>query len=275
MQRRTALGYEALDTKLARHAKPAYILQLCFYNEQLARIQGREPRAHPRAARLRRAASLPAARSSAPTTGASARGSSEFVADPPPTEPYPSTTAASATSSRSATRGGTRSTTSRRVAGHPAHADRASSPPPGSRRSPRSGARPPSRAAGIAAGHVRRSSASRPSSSSARARPAQTRYVLLEPQPERGFALLPDPSPGDLFFDFEGNPFWDRDGSLEYLWGILDVDGDFTPLHAHDHATERARVRDSSSTSCTSGSRAYPDLHVYHYAAYEITALGG
>ena len=29
----------------------------------------------------------------------------------------------------------------------------------------------------------------------------------------------------------------------------------------------------SSSTSCTSGSRAYPDLHVYHYAAYEITAL--
>ena len=35
--------YEALDTKLARSAKPAYILQLLFYNEQLARIQGREP----------------------------------------------------------------------------------------------------------------------------------------------------------------------------------------------------------------------------------------
>ena len=36
-------SYEALDTKLARSAKPAYILQLLFYNEQLARIQGREP----------------------------------------------------------------------------------------------------------------------------------------------------------------------------------------------------------------------------------------
>ena len=35
--------YEAVDTKLARTAKPAYILQLCFYSEQLARIQGREP----------------------------------------------------------------------------------------------------------------------------------------------------------------------------------------------------------------------------------------
>ena len=68
-------------------------------------------------------------------------------------------------------------------------------------------------------------------------------YVLLQPQPESGFALLPDPSPGDLFFDFEGNPFWDASGGLEYLWGILDVERNFTPLHAHDHATERARVR--------------------------------
>src|SRR5437763_9109618 len=36
-------SYEALDTKLARTAKPAYILQLCFYSEQLARLQGKEP----------------------------------------------------------------------------------------------------------------------------------------------------------------------------------------------------------------------------------------
>jgi predicted RecB family nuclease len=35
--------YEALDTKLVRSAKPAYILHLLFYNEQLARIQNREP----------------------------------------------------------------------------------------------------------------------------------------------------------------------------------------------------------------------------------------
>ena len=33
-------SYEALDTKLARSAKPAYILQLLFYNEQLARHPG-------------------------------------------------------------------------------------------------------------------------------------------------------------------------------------------------------------------------------------------
>src|SRR5262249_13519524 len=35
--------YEVVDTKLARRAKPAHLLQLCFYTEQLARVQGRWP----------------------------------------------------------------------------------------------------------------------------------------------------------------------------------------------------------------------------------------
>src|SRR5262249_36053956 len=37
--------YEVVDTKLARHARPEHVLQLCFYTEQLARIQGRWPAA--------------------------------------------------------------------------------------------------------------------------------------------------------------------------------------------------------------------------------------
>src|SRR5919199_3447370 len=36
-------SYEVVDTKLARHARPAHVLQLCFYSEQVARIQGRFP----------------------------------------------------------------------------------------------------------------------------------------------------------------------------------------------------------------------------------------
>jgi len=32
-----------VDTKLARSAKPLHLLQLCFYAEQLERIQGRLP----------------------------------------------------------------------------------------------------------------------------------------------------------------------------------------------------------------------------------------
>jgi predicted RecB family nuclease len=42
----SALGswsYEVWDTKLARQGKPYFALQLSFYTEQLARLQGREP----------------------------------------------------------------------------------------------------------------------------------------------------------------------------------------------------------------------------------------
>jgi predicted RecB family nuclease len=38
-------SYEVVDTKLARHARPAHILQLCFYSEQVARITHPAPRA--------------------------------------------------------------------------------------------------------------------------------------------------------------------------------------------------------------------------------------
>jgi uncharacterized protein len=36
-------GYEALDTKLARAEKPTYVLQLCFYSDGIAAIQGKPP----------------------------------------------------------------------------------------------------------------------------------------------------------------------------------------------------------------------------------------
>src|SRR5207248_5159690 len=38
-------SYEVVDTKLARRARPAHVLQLCFYTEELARIQSRLPEA--------------------------------------------------------------------------------------------------------------------------------------------------------------------------------------------------------------------------------------
>src|SRR5688500_9743562 len=36
-------SYEVADTKLARRTKPYFLLQLCFYSEQVARLQGRVP----------------------------------------------------------------------------------------------------------------------------------------------------------------------------------------------------------------------------------------
>ena len=97
-------------------------------------------------------------------------------------------------------------------------------------------------------------------------------WDVLQPEPDTGFALLPEPSAGDLFFDFEGNPFWDPSGSLEYLWGILDTSGSYEPLWAHDRATEQAAFERFIDLVEERLSR-FPDLHVYHYAPYEITAL--
>lgn len=47
-------------------------------------------------------------------------------------------------------------------------------------------------------------------------------YELLELEAERGVARLPPPSPGDLYFDMEGDPFFDQ--GLEYLFGVTSID---------------------------------------------------
>src|SRR5205823_1317645 len=83
-----AWSYEALDIKLARHAKPAYILQLCFYSERIGAIQGRAPaRIHVLLGNLTQETFRPE------EFGAYyrrvCRRLEQFVAEPPATEPYP------------------------------------------------------------------------------------------------------------------------------------------------------------------------------------------
>ena len=45
-------------------------------------------------------------------------------------------------------------------------------------------------------------------------------HELLTPEPECGLARLPEPSPGDIFLDFEADPFVEE-GGLEYLLGYV------------------------------------------------------
>ena len=83
----------------------------------------------------------------------------------------------------------------------------------------------------------------------------------------------PSPSQGDLFFDMEGDPFFE-DG-LEYLFGVTWIeDGEprFRAFWGTTAPRRSARSR-TSSTSSSSAAERYPDLHVYHYAPYEPTAL--
>ncbi|WP_148612640.1 TM0106 family RecB-like putative nuclease [Nocardioides rubriscoriae] len=89
-------------------------------------------------------------------------------------------------------------------------------------------------------------------------------------------ALLPAPSEGDLFFDFEGDPLYDEGDlsriGLEYLWGVLDTAEHYVPIWAHSATEERDAF--ASFMDLVAERRAlYPDMHIYHYAPYETTAL--
>ena len=99
-------------------------------------------------------------------------------------------------------------------------------------------------------------------------------YEIADPQP---LMVLPEPDRGDLFFDFEGDPLWTADGrewGLEYLFGVLSADDDFRPLWAHNRAEERQALLDFMKMVRKRRKRR-PHMHIYHYAAYEKTALLG
>ena len=97
-------------------------------------------------------------------------------------------------------------------------------------------------------------------------------YEIVDAQP---LMVLPDADKGDLFFDFEGDPLWTRNGvdwGLEYLWGVLTVNDEFTPLWAHDRAAEKQALQDFLAMVRKRRKR-YPNMHIYHYAAYEKSTL--
>jgi uncharacterized protein len=105
------------------------------------------------------------------------------------------------------------------------------------------------------------------------------RYEFLPLEPNRGLSWLPEPSHGDLFFDMEGDPFAEEDG-LEYLFGVWDpshpaADGrpTFHTWWAHSRSEEKVAF-EGFIDFLVSRWRADPEMHVYHYAAYERGRMG-
>src|SRR4029077_1420357 len=97
-------------------------------------------------------------------------------------------------------------------------------------------------------------------------------YVLIRPElPDLGLALLPAPTDADLIFDMESDP-WALDGGLEYLFGVLDAAGKFMPIWAHDRDQEKLASEEFVDL-VVARLDANPAMHVYHYAPYEPTAL--
>ncbi len=123
--------------------------------------------------------------------------------------------------------------------------------------------------------------------------------ITFKVLPENALAGIPAPSPGDIFFDFEGDPLWQDPATgkwgLEYLFGVIEAPDlpeaprlreapaaaeaadagskpVFRPFWAHSRAGERQAFLDFLAYVEERRAR-YPDMHVYHYAAYEKSAL--
>ena len=94
-------------------------------------------------------------------------------------------------------------------------------------------------------------------------------FELRMPEPGKGFDLLPAPQLGDIFYDIEGDPHFE--GGLEYLHGVW-FDGEFRAFWGHDHLAE-ARALSELLEFFRARLDTHPSVRIYHYAAYEITAL--
>jgi uncharacterized protein len=116
---------------------------------------------------------------------------------------------------------------------------------------------------------------------SERLEPPKTRDGDFE---TKGLLSLPPPSKGDLFFDIEGDPFALEDG-VDYLFGVLeprltDATGNpvfhsFWSIEGSNNVTPEAERRAFERfidlvMECL---QLDPNLHIYHYAPYEPTAV--
>jgi len=115
----------------------------------------------------------------------------------------------------------------------------------------------------------------------------EPRYRVIPPsEGGRGFGLLPARDEGDIFYDIEGDPllkeeslkssnFLLRDG-LEYLhgfsWRKADGSFDFHAFWALSKREER-RCFEELMDFLTERMNRYPNATIYHYSPYEIAAL--
>jgi predicted RecB family nuclease len=101
--------------------------------------------------------------------------------------------------------------------------------------------------------------------------------LLVPPEVGKGLCSLPTPSPGDIFLDFEGDQFT-FEGGLEYLFGVLTISDDQTGELIYEPAwamnpDEEKRAFVSFIATVMERRRQYPGMHIYHYGDHEETAI--
>ena len=263
-------AYEVVDTKLAREVKPQMVHQLSVYNRLLAKVQGHEPRSAHIVLGDGTAAAVDLSRYAA--LHRYVAGKLERVVALPGQTTYPDPVAhcpfcALAAECRArwvaddhlSLLAGVRREqreqlvelglpTVRALAHAPESVD------PGALGTERFG---------LLRGQAALQVASRES--------GEPRHRHLPPIRAGGYALLPDPSPGDVFFDLEGDPYVGGRG-LEYLWGWWNAESGYECVWAHHSADERAALKRFVARVAELHAR-YPQMRVYHYAPHERSKL--
>jgi predicted RecB family nuclease len=266
--------YEVVDTKLARHARPAHVLQLCFYTEQVARIQGRMPdvmhvlnglgeresfrpgdyMAYYRRLRQRFLDAV-AARAGSYPYPVEHCGICDFLSLCQKQWEEDDHLVLVA--------GIARSQVEKLTAAGVTTLEQLGDASPATRI-------PKLRVPTFE--NLRHQAELQLH----RRRTGEHRVDLLPVEEGRGFALLPEPSAGDIWLDLEGHPWFEPARGLEYLFGWIELDPVGQPryqcLWARDRPDEKLafeRLMDAIAER----RRRFPGMHVYHYAPYERTAL--
>ena len=86
-----------------------------------------------------------------------------------------------------------------------------------------------------------------------------------------GLARLPAPSSHDFFLDLEGDRLA-ASGGREYLFGYVSAGSEYVPLWATTAVEEQAAFERLVDLLLVTF-REHPDLHVYHFGAYEPSAF--
>ena len=296
-----AWGYEVWDTKLARHAKASAVLQLCMYSELLGTLQGQAPeKMHLALGGVQRETASFRVADYGAYYRSVARDFEELLdaegaSFPIPTSPEPAEHCGVCRWNLECRAWWRKEDDLALVANLPTRQRRALHLIEVTTRTALAEPEPPlpERIDGIgreamvriqAQANIQVRGERRGEVISERITPARDREGALEPN--HGLLMLPGPSPGDLFFDIEGDPFFGSDevDGIEYLHGIIEPGR----LDAAGEPTFHAFWAIDSGTVTTAGERrafeavidlimdrlaADPTLHVYHYAPYEPTAM--
>ncbi len=273
LERQPDGSYQAVDTKLARHARPAHLIQLCFYTEQLELITGRSPaEMHILSGLGERETYRP--EDFGPYYRRLRRRFLDAIEHGRATYPYPVDHCSLCEflarckqqwlddDHLTRVAGIARTQVDQLTAAEIATLTALGEAPPGTR---------VKRLRPQTFENLRHQAELQLH----RYRTGDHRVDTLAVEPGRGFAAMPAPSEGDVWLDLEGDPWFEPARGLEYLFGWVYLEGGeprYDCIWAHDRDEERngfERLMDF----IVERRRLHPGMHVYHYAPYERTAL--